>query len=271
MGATAPGSTQKAGDAAAPLPEQHDHGTGGRWPAWTAEFAATAVLLFAMATLFRWLADPASPLAQAVPAGGGRVVVGGIVSGGSVGLLIASPFGRRSGAHMNPAVSVAFWLMGALPGRDLAGYAAAQLGGSVVGVVAGRVVWGAALAKPEAGFAAVRAAEGIPAVVVFAAEAAATAVLLAAVTFVSARPGPSWRVPVVAGAAVTVLIWLTGGWAGGSFNPARQFGPQLLSGDTRWLWVYALAPLAAAVAFGTVRARLPGAGPLPKAPPVPPR
>lgn len=275
MGTTAPG-THEAHDAAAPLPDQEDPATGGAhrptWPAaWPAEFAATAVLLFVMATLFRWLADPASPLAQAVPAGGGRVVVGGVVSGATVALLIASPFGRRSGAHMNPAVSVAFWLMGALPGRDLAGYTAAQLAGSVVGAAAGRGVWGPALAGPEAGFAAVRAAEGVPAVVVFAAEAAATAVLLAAVTFISARPGRSWRVPVVAGAAVTVLIWLTGTWAGGSFNPARQFGPQLLSGDTRWLWVYAAAPLAAAVAFGAIRSRLPNTPPLPPVPPAPPR
>ncbi|MGW3248187.1 aquaporin [Streptomyces sp. NPDC001070] len=264
MGARAPDTRTPEEDGPAPLPEREEPCGDAHWFAWLAEFAATAVLLFAMATLFRWLAVPGSPLARAVPSAGGRLVVDAVVSGAAVGLLILSPLGRRSGAHMNPAVSVAFWLMGALPGRDLVAYGAAQLAGSVAGVAVGRLAWGTALGGPEAGFATVRAAEGVPAAGVFLAEAAATALLLAAVTHVSARPGSASRVPLTAGAAVAALILLTGGWAGGSFNPARQFGPELFAGDTRWLWVYASAPLAAAVVFGTVRSRLRGVPPLPR-------
>ncbi|WP_431967246.1 MIP/aquaporin family protein [Actinacidiphila sp. bgisy160] len=265
MGARAPDNgTGTSQDGMASRADRDTRGGGAHWQAWLAEFAATAVLLFVMATLFRWLAGPGSPLAEAVPSQGGRLVVDAVVSGATVGLLILSPLGRRSGAHMNTAVSVAFWLMGALPGRDLAPYAVAQLAGSVTGVAAGRLLWGGALAGPGPDFAAVRAAQGVPVPLVFLSEAVATALLLAAVTHVAARPGPAPRVPLVAGAAVTVLILLTGGWAGGSFNPARQFGPGLLAGDTGWLWVYAPAPLIAAVLFAAVRSALPGAPPPPR-------
>ncbi|MEU4096582.1 aquaporin [Streptomyces sp. NPDC026673] len=263
MGARAP-EPRTPEDGGLPPPRRGARSRDARRSAWLAEFAATALLLFAMATLLRWLADPVAPLARAVPSAGGRLVVDAVVSGAAVGLLVLSPLGRRSGAHMNPAVSVAFWLLGALPGRDLAAYAVAQLAGSVAGVAAGRLLWGEALAGPGPDFAAVRAAEGVPYAAVFMAEAAATALLLAAVTHVAARPGPAFRVPLVAGAAVAVLILLTGGWAGGSFNPARQFGPALFSGDTRWLWVYVLAPLAAAVGFAAVRSRMVGVPPLPR-------
>ncbi|MFE0516434.1 aquaporin, partial [Streptomyces sp. NPDC058964] len=112
------------------------------------------------------------------------------------------------------------------------------------------------------GYAAVRAADGVPWTVVFIAEAAATAVMLAVVVFVAVRPRPPFSVPVAAGGAVAGLILLVGQGAGGSFNPARQFGPELFSGDFTWLWVYLTAPLVGAGLFAMVRARMPSAAPL---------
>lgn len=232
-------------------------GRGGHrphWREWLGEYAETSILLFVMVTMFRALFGAGSPLATAVPSPGGRLVVDGAVSGLTVALLIISPLGRRSGGHMNPAVSVAFWLMGALPGRDAAAYVAAQLTGSVTGVAAGRLVWGAQAAAPAVGFATIRASE--PWFAVFAAEAGATAVMLAAVTFVAVRPRLTASLPAVAGTVIAMLIVLLGGSFGGSFNPARQFGPELFSGDLRWVWVYLLAPLAGATAFGLLRSRL---------------
>jgi glycerol uptake facilitator-like aquaporin len=239
-------------------------GSRGRWHwrEWLSEFAATAVLLLVMVTTFRVLFGAGSPLARMVPSAGGRLVVGALVSGVTVGLLIVSPFGRRSGGHMNPAVSVAFWVMGALPGRDTAAYVAVQLAGSVAGVTVGRLLWGPRVAEHAVGYATIRAAGGMPVAVVFVSEAVATVVMLAAVTFVAARPRLASWLPAVAGAAVAALIMLVGRWTGGSFNPARQFGPELFSGDLSWLWVYLTAPVSAAWLFGQVRSRIPTAPPL---------
>jgi glycerol uptake facilitator-like aquaporin len=98
---------------------------------------------------------------------------------------------------------------------------------------------------------------------VFASEAAATAVMLAVVTFVAARPRLAFWLPAAAGSVIAALILLVGGGMGGSFNPARQFGPELFSHDLTWLWVYLLAPLVGGGLFGLVRRRLPHAPPLP--------
>ncbi|MEU1598827.1 aquaporin [Streptomyces sp. NPDC005708] len=240
------------------------------WRAWLSEFAATAILLLVMVTLFRGLFGADSVLARVLPSQEGRLVADAMVSGTTVGLLIVSPFGRRSGGHMNPAVSLAFWLMGALPGRDAAAYAASQLAGSVAGVAVGRLVWGEQTAHPAVGFATIRASAHIPWVAVFTSEAATTALMLAAVTFVAARPRLALWLPTVAGSVIAALILLVGRWMGGSFNPARQFGPELFSHDLAWLWVYLLAPLVGGGLFGLVRRRLPHAPALPSSlPPVP--
>jgi glycerol uptake facilitator-like aquaporin len=239
------------------------HGRSPHWREWLSEFAATAILLLVIVTMFRGLFGAGSPLARAVPSEEGRLAVDAVVSGTTVGLLIVSPFGRRSGGHMNPAVSLAFWLMGALPGRDAVAYAAAQLAGSVSGVAAGRLLWGEQTADPAVGFAAIRASEGIPWTVVFISETAATALMLAAVTFVSARPRLAFLLPAAVGSVIAALILLVGRWTGGSFNPARQFGPELFSHDLTWLWIYLIAPLVGAGLFGLVRRRLPQAPPLP--------
>jgi glycerol uptake facilitator-like aquaporin len=226
------------------------------WPEWLSEFAATAILLFAMVSLFRVLYGLDSPAAHALPSAEGRLAIDALVSGVVVGLLIASPLGRRSGGHLNPAVSLAFWLLRALPGRDAMAYAGAQLAGSVAGVVAGRLLWGRHAAVPAVAYATVRAGDGVAHSTVFAAEAAATAVMLAVVVFAATRPRPVLPVPVVAGGVVAGLILVAGQGGGGSFNPARQFGPELFSGDFGWLWVYLTAPLVGAGVFALVRRRM---------------
>ena len=97
--------------------------------AWLSEFAGTTILLFASALVARWLFGPHSALASAVSGMQGRMAITGAVIGAVVGLLIISPFGRSSGGHFNPAVTVTFWLLRALPGRDATAYVAAQLAG----------------------------------------------------------------------------------------------------------------------------------------------
>ncbi|MFE0512950.1 ATP-binding protein, partial [Streptomyces sp. NPDC058964] len=137
---------------------------GGRrrhWREWLSEFAATAILLFVMVSLFRVLHGADSPPAHMIPSAG-KLAIGALVSGLTVGLLVASPFGRCSGGHLNPAVSLAFWLLRALSGRDATAYIAAQLAGSTAGVAAGRLLWGEQAAAPAVGAAPRRGGAGRP-------------------------------------------------------------------------------------------------------------
>jgi glycerol uptake facilitator-like aquaporin len=215
--------------------------------AWLSEFAGTTILLFAAVLVARWVFGPRSPLASAVPGTPGRLAIVGVVIGGVVGLLIISPFGRSSGGHFNPAVTLTLWLLRGLPGQDAAGYVAAQLAGSLAGVMLGRAVLGTVLADPAVNYAAIEPAVGWFSGAVFAGEAISLAVLMALVVAFLDRPAHLRWTPAAVAAGVAVLIFAGGFTSGGSFNPARQLGPLLFAGRLSYLWAYMLGPITGAV------------------------
>jgi glycerol uptake facilitator-like aquaporin len=209
------------------------------------EFALTAVLLFLAATVIRWLRDPASPLCIADL--NVALAVIGLLSGTILTGLILTPLGRRSGGHMNPAVTVALWLMGVFPGRSVLPYVLAQLAGSAAGIGLGWLAWGRAVSSSQIAFAAIRPAPTWQAVAVFLAEAGCMFVLVLVVALFLSHPGIARLLPYVIGLFVGLAIALLGPRSGGSVNPARQFGPAALSGQTNYLWIYLVAPMLGAV------------------------
>ncbi|MFJ4844839.1 aquaporin [Streptomyces sp. NPDC088733] len=112
----------------------------------------------------------------------------------------------------------------------------------------GRLVWGPAISRPAVAHAAIRPAVDWHPASVFLAEAAGMMLLILVVGFVMARPGRAYRVPCAIGLSVGLVIVLLGPRSGGSINPARQFGPAVLSGQTTDLWIYLVAPVLGAVA-----------------------
>lgn len=106
-----------------------------------------------------------------------RLLVTGALVASVIAVVSASPLGRLSGAHLNPAVTVAFGVLGMVPRRDLLGYVVAQLAGALAGAAAFRVAWGSVAASVEGGVThpsiAVAGAIGL--------EAAMTAALLAVI------------------------------------------------------------------------------------------
>jgi glycerol uptake facilitator-like aquaporin len=220
--------------------------------AWVSEFAATTVLLFAEVLLIRLVFDPNAPLARALPGMPARLTVIGTATGLLIAVLIISPAGRSSGGHINPAVTVTFWLLRAIPGRDAVAYVAAQLCGSVIGVLLGRLLLGRVVAGPPVRYAVIQPVTGWSAVAVFVGEAVSLAVLMAGVVYFLSRPALTSWTPVVVGFAVAVLIIAGGLSSGGSFNPARQFGPALFAHQWRYLEAYLVAPVVGGVALAGV-------------------
>jgi glycerol uptake facilitator-like aquaporin len=215
--------------------------------AWLSEFAGTTILLFASVLVTRWLFGPRSALAGAVAGMPGRMALDGVAIGAVVGLLIISPLGRSSGGHFNPAVTVTMWLLRGLPGRDATAYVAAQLAGSLAGVVLAWAVLGAVIAGPRVDYAAIQPAAGWSGGAVFAGEAISLAVLMIFVVAFLDRPSLSRWTPAVVATGVAALIFAEGLTSGGSFNPARQLGPLLFAERFSYLWAYLLGPLAGAV------------------------
>ncbi len=214
------------------------------------EFVLTTVLLFLAVTVVRWLRDPGSALYIADL--NVALAVIGTVSAAILSGLILSPLGKRSGGHMNPAVTVALWAMGAFAGRKVAPYVVAQLAGSAAGTGLARLLWGPAVSLHQVAYGAIKPSPTWQPASVFLAETGGMLGVIVVVGFLMARPGLTRLVPYAIGLSVGLVIALLGPLSGGSISPARQFGPAALSGQTVDMWIYLTAPILGAVAGASI-------------------
>jgi glycerol uptake facilitator-like aquaporin len=216
------------------------------------ELALATTLLFLAVTVVRWLRDPGSPLfIEDLRA---ALAVIGPLTGATITALILSPPGRRSGGHLNPAVTVALWLMGEFPGRRVAPYVVAQLAGSVLGTGLARLAWGSSTAAPAVDYAAIRPDPGWGALAVLLGEVGGMAMVVVAFGLFLARQRR--LVPYVIGLSVAVVIAVLGPLSGASINPARQLGPALMSGRTTDLSIYLFAPVLGAALGAAIHRRI---------------
>ena len=160
--------------------------------------------------------------------------------------------GHISGAHFNPAVSIAFAVGRHLAWSRAATYAMAQVLGATAGALALRLTLGAdadlGVTQPSGSVAQA-----------FAWEVALTFFLMLTITAVATDVRAVGQSAALAiGAAVAIGALVGGPVSGASMNPARSIGPALVSGDLVDLWIYLLAPVLGAVAgalvYGILRA-----------------
>ncbi len=210
------------------------------------ELILTSILLFGVASIVRWVIGP-SVISRAIPQIHGELVLVGVAVALLLAGLILSPLGRASGGHMNPAISLTMWRFGVFPGAGVVPYTVAQLLGSVVGVLAARVVWGEVIAERPVVYAALQPGYLWTIAELFAAETVTMAVIVLIVGICLADDRVARFVPWVVGVLIGTAIAVLGTSTGGSVNPARQFGPAVMSGETHFLWVYLLAPMVGAV------------------------
>lgn len=218
---------------------------------YASEFAGTALLVFVGLSIVIALWAHSGPLAALPISVDTRRMLNGFLFG-SVGAAIAfSPIGKMSGAHINPAMTFAFWLEGKIRWRDASCYILAQLAGAACGSFAllfwgnigVSVGWGAAL--PKSGVA-----DWLP----VAGEALCT-FLLVALIFISAAHKATQRfTPLINPPLFAILTWLEAPLSGASANPARSFGPELIGRIWEGWWIYWLGPcLGAALAVIVLR------------------
>jgi glycerol uptake facilitator-like aquaporin len=210
------------------------------------EALLTACLLFGVASVVRWVVGP-SPISRVLPGIHLELLVVGLAVGLLLAGLIVSPLGKASGGHLNPAISLAMWRFGVFPGRGVLPYWAAQLGGSLLGVLLARVAWGPAVAGSPVVYSALRPAPGWSNVALFPAETASMAVIVLLVGVFLSVPRLASRVPWLVGGLIGAAIVGLGTITGGSVNPAREFGPAVFAGQFGFLATYLLAPLVGAV------------------------
>src|SRR5262249_47930967 len=125
----------------------------GHWPEYLIEGWALGMFMVAagaFATLFEY---PNSPLHHAIDDANVRRVLTGIAMGLTGAALIYSPWGKRSGAHINPGVRWTFWRLGKVARWDAVFYIVAQFAGSTLGVLVSMTLLQAAFTMPPVHYA----------------------------------------------------------------------------------------------------------------------
>lgn len=215
------------------------------------EAAELAAFMIVAAVSAAVLDHPASPVRQAIDSPVLRRVIGGALMGLTAIALVRSPWGRRSGAHMNPSLTLTFLRLGKIAPADAAAYMAAQFTGGAVGIAIAALLIGPAIGSPEVNYVATRPGPAGP-LAAFAAELSISFVLMAVVLTFSNNGRVAPLTPYAVGALVAAYITLEAPLSGMSMNPARSFGPAIVADIWDSLWVYFIAPplgmlLAAAV------------------------
>ncbi|MFN8572996.1 MAG: aquaporin [Gemmatimonadaceae bacterium] len=222
------------------------------WPEYIIEAGALGVFMLVACGIGTVVGHPASPLHQMLPTALERQAASGALIGLTAVALIYSPWGRRSGAHMNPAVTLTFLRLGKVAPRDAVMYIAAQFVGGVLGVLVAKDVIGMKLADPAVHYIVTKPGPWGPAVA-FAAELAITCLQMTVVLTTAASPRWSKYTGVFAGVMVALYITIESPLSGMSMNPARSLGSAAIASDWQALWIYFTAPplgmLLAAAAF----------------------
>jgi MIP family channel proteins len=162
---------------------------------------------------------------------------------GLVIMVMVYATGHLSGAHINPAVTLAFTLTRHFPARDAGAYVAAQVAGATAGALLLLAVW---TDKP-AGLGATVPTVGTGSALVY--EVVLTAFLMFVIMAVATDTRAVGAAAAIAIGGTVGLDALFGGpVTGASMNPARSFGPALAAGEWQMFWIYVVGPVLGAAA-----------------------
>ncbi len=163
---------------------------------------------------------------------------------GLVIVAMAYSVGNVSGCHINPAVSLAMFMTGQLDAKEFGAYVASQFVGGIVGAAVLCALFGSNAALGANGYGELSAL-GSTLGQAFLAEVILTFVFIFAILGVTSKTENTAVTGLVIGLTLTLVHILGIPFTGTSVNPARSFGPALLSGGTalKQVWLFILAPM----------------------------
>lgn len=211
------------------------------WPEYLMEAAQLGLLMISLCSFIILMGHPASPLAHLVVNPLARRLVVSLAVGLTLIALIYSPWGKQSGAHLNPAVTLGFWRIGKVAPWDAFFYVLAQFVGGVAGVWLLVVLLRGFMGHPDINYANTSPREGE---IAFAWLAeffmSAGMMLLLLLASNSSRYGrfTGW----FAGALLALLIFIEAPLSGMSINPARTLASAVPAHFWNFLWLYFTAP-----------------------------
>ena len=211
------------------------------WPEYLIEAAGLGLFMVSAGAFAVGLFHPASPVTLALPDPLLRRALMGAAMGLTAIGLIYSPWGQRSGAHFNPAVTLTFFRLGKVAGLDAFFYVLAQAAGGLAGLVLVGTASRGLIADPSIRWVVTvpgAAGEGAA----FTAEAAISFLLMSVVLAASNATRFARLTGLLAGALVAAYITIEAPLSGMSMNPARSFASALPAHVWTAFWIYLLAP-----------------------------
>ena len=219
------------------------------------EAAEVGLYLFLTCVFASLLLYPASPVRHFIGSTLELRALMGLAVGGTVVAIVMSPWGKQSGGHFNPALTLAFYRLGKMRLPDALIYVVAQFSGAIGGVCVARYLL-------PVGRPAIRYAITAPGVrgnaVAFISELAMSFVLMSTILVSSNRESLTHYTPYLVGLLYAIFITLEAPLSGMSMNPARSFGPALHVSYWHAIWLYFSAPTLGMLIAGEVFLRARG-------------
>ncbi len=207
------------------------------------EFIGTALLVLVGLSIVIFNNGEGSPVVKWLPSPDARRALTGFLFGTTGCLITLSPVGRISGAHINPIVTMAFYIRRRMSLRHALGFILAQLTGAIAGAFP-LLLWGLQGSSVLYG-ATVPGPAGIGAALI--GEIITTFLLVAGIFFFSGHRSLRHYTPYLIPPLYCVMVWLEGPFSGASTNPARSLGPAVAANIWTANWIFWLGPAAGAL------------------------
>lgn len=224
------------------------------WPEYLMEAGLLGAFMVSACMFGVLYESPHSPIRQAITSSFIRRMLMGASMGLTAIVIIYSPWGKQSGAHINPSVTFTFFRLGKINSWDTIFYIAAQFIGSAFGVVLIGLLFMKELADPAVRYVVTVPGENGP-FVAFVAEVVITFILMSTILRVSNHARLARYTGICAGLLVALYITIEAPLSGMSMNPARSFGSGFSAGVWTGFWIYLTAPLMGMLSAAEVHLR----------------
>ena len=214
---------------------------GGNWVEYGLEAWALGLFMLVACGASVLMFHPASPVVSAIPAPLPRRILMGLTMGLTAVINIYSPWGRRSGAHMNPAITLTYLRLGRMAGSDAAGYAAGQFAGAVLGTLVAALLLPRWIADLPVNYAVTAPGPAGPRLAFGAELLISFGMMLMVLTLSGLTRWAAWT-GIAAGGLVAGYITFESPVSGMSMNPARTLGSAIPAMHWDALWLYFTAP-----------------------------
>jgi len=211
------------------------------WPEYLMEAALLGAFMISACVFGAVYEFPQSPVHQAIMSGFARRLLMGVSMGLTAVAIIYSPWGKQSGAHINPSVTLTFLRLGKVKPWDTIFYIGSQFAGAALGVALVTLVLGKQVSDPAVRYVVTVPGRNGPWLALLA-EFTIAFGLMSTVLYFSNHHRLSSYTGLFAGLLVATYITLEAPFSGMSMNPARTFGSALSADIWSSFWIYLTAP-----------------------------